>query len=130
MSKVLSVDLTDTLMAYDNNFETHLPSGERHSTYYFRVPPEWASLPQAELDVQTLGVMQKIYYAFNEHFRQVEPNDISYLAPLAVSCHVLTAGEERAKPWLTSGSPAVWEWTPCVVVTDAQTYTKVDPSEF
>ncbi len=130
MSNVLSVDLTDTLMAYDNNLEAHLPSGDRHSTYYFRVPSEWASLPQAELDNRALAVMQKMYDAFNEHFRQVEPNDISYLAPLALSCHVLTAGEERAKPWLASGSPAVWEWTPCVVVTNAQTYTKVEPSEF
>jgi len=130
MTKVLSVDLTDTLMAYDNNLETHLPSGERHSTYYFRVPSEWASLPQAELDNRAFAIMQKIYDAFNEHFRQVEPNDISYLAPLAVSCHVLTAGEERTQPWLTAGSPAVWEWTPCVSVTDAQTYTTVDPSGF
>ena len=73
MSKVLSVDLTDTLMAYDNNLETHLPSGERHSTYYFRVPPEWASLPQAELDNRALAIMQKIYDAFNDHFRQVSP---------------------------------------------------------
>ena len=130
MSKVLSVDLTDTLMAYDNNLETHLPSGERHSTYYFRVPSDWAPLPQAELDNRALAVMQKIYDAFNEHFRQVEPNDISYLAPLAVSCHILTTGEERTKPWLTAGSPAVWEWTPCVNVTDTETYTKVDPADF
>jgi hypothetical protein len=130
MTKVLSVDLTDTLMAYDNDLEAHLPSGERHSTYYFRVPNEWASLSQPDLDTKALAIMQQVYNAFNEHFRQVEPNDISYLAPLAVSCHVLTAGEERATPWLSSGSPAVWEWTPCIVVTDATTYTKVSPSDF
>jgi hypothetical protein len=130
MSKVLAVELTDTLMAPDNDLGVYLQSGDRHSTYYFRVPDDWVALAQTDLDGRVNHIMQKIYSGFNEHFRQVEPNDMSYLAPLAVLSHVLTDVEEQAKPWLTAKSPAVWEWTPCVTVSDAETYAKVAPGEF
>jgi len=30
-----------------------------------------------------------------------------------------------AKPWLTAPNPAVWEQTPCVVVSDDGSYAKV-----
>lgn len=130
MSKVAQVELTDTLMAWDNYLEGHVQSGDRSSTYFFRVPDGWATMPQKWLDGKVFVVMQMIYDAFNEHFRQVEPNDINYLAPLAVHCRILTLEEEEQKLWLTAGSPAAWEWTPCVVVAQDDTYKKVEPTEF
>ncbi len=130
MSKSVEVGLTDTLMAWNNELEVHLSAGERHSTYYFRVPDAWGSLAQGDLDDKVMGVMREIYNAFNEGFRQAEPNDINYLAPLAVTCRVLSAEEEEQKPWMTARSPAVWEWTPCVAVREDGKYVKVEPGVF
>jgi hypothetical protein len=130
LSKIVEVGLTDTLMAWDNDLEAHLPSGDRHSTYYLSVPDSWADLTAADLKEKLMGVFRDIYHDFNEHFRQVEPDDINYLAPLDVNPRVLTPGEEKAAPWLQAKVPAVWEWTPCVVVDDDGKYTKVEPGQF
>lgn len=128
MPKKLEVDLTDTLMAWAGEY--HVQSGDRHSTYYLSVPDAWATLPPGELKTNVMAVFQDIYNDFNAHFRQAEPDDLGYLAPLDVNPRVLTPVEEAAKPWLTARVPAVWEWTPCVVVSDDGKYTKVEPSQF
>ena len=127
---IIEVRLTDTLMAYNNYLEAHVSSGERYSTYFFRVPDTWKGLEQEELDRKAMEVMHKIYNDLNEQLRQAEPDDINYLAPMSVSCHALSEDEEKAKPWLTAGSPAIWEWTPCVVVDEDGNYKKVTPEEF
>jgi len=128
MTKILEVELTDTLMAWTGEF--HVQSGDRHSTYYLRVPDAWAALSPGELKSNVMGVFGDIYDDFNSHFRQVEPDDLAYLAPLDGNPRVLTPEEETAKPWLIAKVPAVWEWTPCVVVGYDGKYTKVEPSEF
>ncbi|MEO8289103.1 MAG: hypothetical protein ABI670_22070 [Chloroflexota bacterium] len=128
MSKKLQVALTDTLMAWAGEF--HVPSGERLSTYYLSVPDSWASLSQAQLKANVFEAFQAIYAGFNAHFRAVEPDDLAYLTPLDVKPSILTADEEQAAPWLQAHVPAVWEWTPCVVVDEAGAYTKVDPVDF
>jgi hypothetical protein len=128
MSRKLEVELTDTLMAWAG--ESHMPSGGRLSTYYLSVPDSWAALAPAELKDNVMGVFRDIYNDFNKHFREAEPNDISYLAPLEVGPRVLTPEEEKAAPWLKAKVPAVWEWTPCVVVDEDGKYMKVVPSEF
>ena len=85
-------------MARTSDLGVYLESGDRHSTYYFRVPDVWAGLAQADLDGRVMHIMQKIYSGFNEHFRQVEPNDMSYLAPLAVSSMSLRTSKSKPNP--------------------------------
>lgn len=128
MSKILEVDLTDTLMAWTGEF--HVQSGDRHSTYYLSVPDAWASISPAELASNVMGVFGAIYDDFDRHFKAVEPDDLGYLAPLNVKPRMLTPDEEKAAPWLTAPSPAMWEWTPCVIVGEEGNYNKVAPSEF
>jgi hypothetical protein len=130
MSRIVEVDLTDTLMMWTDYLETHVQAGERHSTYYFKVPDGWADQPVDYLEAQVLEVMREIYREHNERLQQAEPSDINYLAPLAVACRVLAPEEEGAKPWLTVGSPSIWEWTPCVVVGEDGSFEKVEPGEF
>jgi hypothetical protein len=44
---------------------------------------------------------------------------------------LLTPEQEAEKPWMKATSPAIWEWTPCVVVKgDEGSYEKVEPGEF
>jgi len=130
VSKKIEVDLTDTLMAWDNDLELHLPSGDHHSTYYLSAPDSWAELSPDDLKEKVMALFREIYNAFNDHFRQVEPEDISYLEPLDVSPRILTPDEENAAPWLQAKVPAAWEWTPCVVVGEDGKYTKVEPAQF
>jgi hypothetical protein len=130
MSRVVEIDLTDTLMRLDDYLGVHLQTNERHSTYYFRVPDGWAGLTAGELEARVKEVMTKIYREFNRGFKLAEPDDPNYLAPLAVECRVLTAEEEGTKPWVAVGSPALWEWTPCVVVGEDGGYEKVEVGEF
>ena len=49
--------------------EIHLPSGDRHSTYYLSVPNSWADLSPGDLKEKVMAVFREIYYAFNDHFR-------------------------------------------------------------
>lgn len=128
MSIKIEVDLTDTLMAWVEEY--HVASGDRHSTYYLSVPDSWANFSPVELKTNVMSVFRHIYDAFNAHFRAVEPNDLGYLAPLDVNPRILTAEETKTAPWLTAPPPAVWEWTPCVVVDDQGKYMKVEPSQF
>jgi hypothetical protein len=130
MSRVIEVDLTDTLMILDSYLEAHVQSSARHSTYYFRVPNPWADLPGPQLNAQVMSIMLDIYNATNERLRSAEPNDPNYLAPIDVQCRTLTPEEEAQKRWLTAPSPAIWEWTPCVIVNDDGSYEKVDPQTF
>ncbi|MGA7730473.1 MAG: hypothetical protein WCD37_04275 [Chloroflexia bacterium] len=130
MSRVVAVDLTDTLMRLDSYFGVHVQSGERHSTYYFRVPDGWADLESGELEGRVMGVMLGVYREHNERLQRAEPDDPNYLAPLGVACRVLTPEEEVGKPWVAAGSPALWEWTPCVVVGEDGGYEKVEVGEF
>jgi hypothetical protein len=74
--------------------------------------------------------MQQMYYDLNAHFRLVEPDDPGYLLAKSTSATPLSTEELAAKPWLQAPAPAIWEWTPCVVVTEDDTYTKVSPQEF
>ncbi len=128
LSKRLEVELTDTLMAWADEF--HVQSGDRLSTYYLSVPDSWAAVSPAELKANVFGVFRDIYDDFNKGFRAAEPNDLSYLAALHVKPRVLSLDEEKAAPWLKAKVPAIWEWTPCVVVDDEGKYTRVEPAEF
>lgn len=130
MSIVLQVDLTDTLMRLDYNLGIHVQSGERQSRWYFRVPDAWAELPVGALNSQVHETMHAIYHATNRRLRAAEPSDPNYLSPQSVTCRVLTPEEEAAKPWLGAGSPAIWEWTPCVLVQENGAYEKVAPENF
>ena len=73
-----------------------------------------------------MGIMLGVYREHNERLQRAEPDDPNYLAPLAVVCRVLTPEEEVGKPWVGAGSPALWEWTPCVVVGEDGGYEKVE----
>jgi hypothetical protein len=128
VSKKLEVDLTDTLMAWAGEF--HVQSGDRHSTYFLSVPDSWAEMLPGQLKADVMDVFREIYDDFNKHFRAVEPDDLGQLAPLDVNPRFLTSDEEKAAPWLTAKVPAVWEWTPCVIVDDDGHHTKVAPSDF
>jgi hypothetical protein len=94
------------------------------------VPDSWADLSPGDLKEKVMAVFREIYNAFNDHFRQVEPDDINYLAPLDVNPHLLAPDEEKTAPWLEAKVPAAWEWTPCVVVGEDGKYTKVEPGQF
>lgn len=130
MSKVAEVTLTDTLMAYNSYLETFVQSGDRESIWYFRVPDEWTGQAPGVLGGHVLETMDAIYKDTNERLHAAEPNDINYLAPLKVSCILLTSEQEAEKRWLQAESPAIWEWTPCVVAGSDHTYEKVEPDKF
>lgn|GEM_PF-2033776 len=120
-----TVAFTDTLMAWDNGLETHVESGDRHSTFYFRIPDGWAALPDDDLQKKIFGVAQQMYADLNAGFRAAEPNDVSYMLVKATHAQLLDAATVLTKPWLNAPNPAVWEPTPCVTVADDGTYTKV-----
>ena len=125
MPHYCTVAFTDTLMAWDNDLEAHVQSGDRHSTFYFRIPDGWAALPDDDLQKKIFAVAQQMYADLNAGFRAAEPNDISYMLVKATHAHVLDAAAVGTKPWLSAPNPAVWEPTPCVAVDDAGAYTKV-----
>lgn len=127
---MLAVEFTDTLMRMDPMLEVYVQSGDRHSMFYFRVPDEWAALGDAELQRRVFAVARKMYEDLAAHFRAAEPNDINYLAVLGTRARVLGAEEEAGRPWVAAKTPAVWEWTPCVVVEREGTYRKVRREEF
>src|SRR5438552_3251894 len=54
MSRVLEVEFTDTLMRYDADWEIHVESGDRLSTFYFRVPDDWVKGTDEELQGRVL----------------------------------------------------------------------------
>jgi hypothetical protein len=124
------VAFTDTLMAWDNDLESHVQSGDRHSTFYFRVPDAWAALSDAELQQKIFAVAQQMYLDLNAGFRAAEPDDISYMLVKSTQAQRLDADAAQAKPWLTAPNPAVWEPTPCVVVNDDGSYRKVARDAF
>lgn len=130
MSQYCSVAFTDTLMAWDNDLETHVQSGDHHSTFYFRLPDAWAALSDAELQQKIFAVAQQMYVDLNAGFRAAEPDDISYMLVKSTQAQKLDAAAAQAKPWLTAPNPAVWEQTPCVVVNDDGSYQKVARDAF
>lgn len=125
MPHYCTVAFTDTLMAWNNDLEAHVESGDRHSTFYFRIPDGWAALPDDELQKKIFAVAQQMYADLNAGFRAAEPNDISYMLVKATHADVLDAGAVGTKPWLNAPNPAVWEPTPCVAVDDGGAYEKV-----
>jgi hypothetical protein len=127
MSQIVNVTLTDTLMAWTGEF--HVQSGDRHSTFYFRVPDNWTADP-TQLQQRLFTVAQQMYADLNERFHAAESNDLGYLAVLAVQAIVLTPAEAAITPWLTAPNPAVWEWTPCVIVHEDGSYEKVGREAF
>jgi hypothetical protein len=127
MSQIVKVILTDTLMAWTGAF--HVQSGGRHSTFYFRVPNEWTADP-TQLHQRLFAVAQQMYADLNARFRTAEPDDLGYLAVLNIEAAVLTPAEVANTPWLTAPNPAVWEWTPCVIVHEDGSYEKVGREAF
>jgi hypothetical protein len=121
-------------MRFDNYLEAHVQSGDRSSLWYFRVPDGWTGQAPGVLANHVLATMDAIYRDTNARLQAAEPSDINYLAPLRVSCIVLTPEQEAEKPWLKASSPAIWEWTPCVVVEgdggDGSSYEKVELVKF
>jgi hypothetical protein len=130
MSQYLTVSFTDTLMAWDNDLQFHVQSGDRLSTFYFRASEAWAALSDTELQQKVFAVAQQMYVDLNAGFRAAEPDDISYMLVKGTQAQKLDADAARAKPWLTAPNPAVWEPTPCVVVDDDCSYRKVPRDEF
>lgn len=126
MSKVLEVVFTDTLMAWAGEY--HVQSGDRFSTFYFSVPDGWGL--GEDLQERVYTVAQNMYQDLNAHFREAEPNDLGYLLVKETRSRALSEDEEKAKPWMQAKNPAVWEWTPCVVVGEDSAYTKVSREEF
>ena len=130
MSKIVHVDLVDTLMAYMYELEYHVESGDRHSTFYFSVPDEWDAGTDAELQSRVYEVMQQMYSDLNKRFHAAQPDDLGYLRAKSTLATPLTQEEIDSKPWLSASIPAAWEWTPCVVVGEDGVYTRVSPTEF
>jgi hypothetical protein len=130
MSEYCTVAFTDTLMAWDNDLQIHVQSGDHHSTFYFRLPDAWTTLSDDDLQGKIFAVAQQMYVDLNAGFRAAEPNDISYMLVKETQAQRLAAAAAEAKPWLTAPNPAVWEQTPCVVVEDAGSYTKVPRDGF
>jgi hypothetical protein len=130
MGSILRVDLIDTLMAWAYDLEVHVQSGDRESTFYFSVPDAWVAGPDAQLQTRVYETMQQMYADLNAHFRAVEPDDLGYLLAKSTRATSLTPEEIAAQPWLQAPAPAIWEWTPCVVVSEDGSYTKVSPQEF
>ena len=130
MSQYCTVAFTDTLMAWNNDLGFHVQSGDRHSTFYFRVPDAWDAVSDAELQQNVFAVAQKMYVDLNTGFRAAEPDDISYMLVKATQAQRLDAGAAAAKPWVEAPNPAVWEPTPCVVVDGDGSYRKVTRDEF
>jgi hypothetical protein len=112
-------------MAPDNDLGIHVQSGDRQSSFYFRIPDRWADGPDAELQQKIFGVAQQMYADLNAGFRAAEPSDASYMLVKATHAAPLDEATAEAKPWLTAPNPAVWEPTPCVVVNDDGSYAKV-----
>jgi len=129
MSKLVKVELTDTLMRWAYELEFHVQSGDRHCVYYFQVPDAWAAT-DAELQRRVFAIAQQMYADRNAQFRLAEPNDINYLAVLQTKATLLSEAEAQQKPWLQARNPAIWEWTPCVVAHEDDTYIKVERSAF
>lgn len=125
----VAVAFTDTLMAWDNNMECHLPAGEGKRTYYFEVPEAWVAAGDPVLQKWVLDVAQQMYADFNAKLSAAEPNDINYLAVLGTSARLLTDEEVAAAPWRQARIPSVWESTPCIVATGGG-YAKVAPNDF
>lgn len=130
MTRVLHVEFIDTLMRYDYALEFHVQSGDRSSWFYIRVPDSWATLSPSELTSRVYAVAQTMYSDLNARFQQAEPDDLGYLMVKETRPAVLTPDEEQSAPWSTAPEPAVWEWTPCVVVDEDGTYTKVARDAF
>ncbi|HYP21780.1 MAG TPA: hypothetical protein VEY08_17050 [Chloroflexia bacterium] len=130
MSRIVRVDLVDTLMAWVYDLEAHVQSGDRESTFYFSVPDSWASGPDGQLQLRVYETMQQMYSDLNARLHAAEPNDLGYLLAKSTRATPLTPEELAARPWLQASAPAIWEWTPCVVVAEDGTYTKVAPEEF
>src|ERR1700681_427679 len=130
MRQYCTVAFTDTLMAWDDDLQFHVQSGDHHSTFYFRLPDTWAALSDGDLQGKIFAVAQQMYVDLNAGFRAAEPDDISYMLVKATQAQLLDAAAAEVKPWLTAPNPAVWEQTPCVVVDDDGSYTKVARDEF
>ncbi|GEM_PF-4861535 len=111
MAQYCTVAVTDTLMAWQNDLEMHVQSGDHHSTFYFRLPDAWAALAGDELQRKIFAVAQKMYVDLNEGFRAAEPDDISYMMVKGTLAQRLDDAAAAAKPWLTAPNPAVWEQT-------------------
>ena len=130
MPRYSTVAFTDTLMAWDDDQQFHVQSGDHHSTFYFRLPDAWATLSDGDLQGKIFAVAQQMYVDLNAGFRAAEPDDISYMLVKATQAQGLDSAVAEAKPWLTAPNPAVWEQTPCVVVDDDGSYTKVARDQF
>jgi hypothetical protein len=128
MSAFLAVEFTDTLMRWVGEF--HVQSGDRLSTFYFRVPDSWIARGDADLQGLVFGVARRMYEDLNDAFREAEPDDLGYLLVKETMARVLADEEVKAAPWLQARNPAVWEWTPCVVAGEDGAYTKVGREEF
>jgi hypothetical protein len=126
MSKVLEVEFTDTLMRWAGEY--HVQSGDRFSTFYFRVPDAWND--DSDLHGRVFAVAQKMYEDLNAGFREAEPSDLGYLLVKETKSRALSEDQQKATPWLRAENPAVWEWTPCIVVDENGAYTKVSREEF
>jgi hypothetical protein len=130
LSQYCAVAFTDTLMAWDNDLQFHVQSGDHHSTFYFRLPAAWATQPDAELQQNIFAVAKQMYVDLNAGFRAAEPDDISYMLVKDTHAQKLDDAAAEAKPWLAAPNPAAWESTPCVVVNDDGSYSKVARDAF
>jgi hypothetical protein len=130
LSQCCAVAFTDTLMAWDNDLQFHVQSGDHHSTFYLRLPDAWATQSDAELQQNIFAVAKQMYVDLNAGFRAAEPDDISYMLVKDTHAQKLDDAAAEAKPWLAAPNPAAWESTPCVVVNDDGSYSKVARDAF
>ena len=130
MSRYCIVAFTDTLMAWNEEMGVFAQSGDHHSEFYFRLPQAWDGLSDADLEPKIFTVAKAMYADLNAGFRRAEPNDTSYMIVKSTEPLRLMDEVADAKLWLTARNPAVWESTPCVVVNDDGSYTKVARDAF
>jgi hypothetical protein len=129
MSHYLRVNFTLTLMQLVEG-DVYVGGDERDYPYYFQVADDWVNLPDKELQNRAYAVAQTMYADIARSFQAAEPNDPNYIAVLRCQATFLTEQELQEQPWWYPPRPPVWEWTNCVVVQEADSYTKVHPGDF
>ena len=129
MAAFFEVNMRVTLMRLVDG-EFYAESGDRVLTYYFATPDSWATEPDEALQKRVLDVAQRMYADLNERFRAAEPDDPNFLRVKLTDALQMYPEDVRAEVWKDAPAPAAWEPTPCVVVNEDHSYSKVPPAQF
>jgi hypothetical protein len=118
----IQVDFTFTLMRWEPAFNTHVPSGAKPKTWYFRVDPGWIGAGNVR---RALDLM---FRTANTLLRARQPDDINYLAALTSTFTQLDPASEARREWLNV--PVIWEPSCCYEVDSSGTPVPIAPESF